>query len=501
MPAKRARVPAAAAAEAAAAASSESAPSGISDYEQSRLDNIAKNAAFLASLGLDNVRADIRASAEEPKSKRRATSKGVVKKFFPTEPTRKSARAAGVTVDYTAVNIDTALVQAEAPRMAERILAEISLHAPINGREGKEQCKVVPFLSALKKPSAKAAKAAAPAGLSDAELLKKFSSLAVKEEDVAKVLESRIYSLCVHPSESKLLVAGGDSHGHVGLWDVDAGESGTGGVYRYACHVEGVMKVAVDPSSPSRIYSASYDGTIKFTDVSKEAICVAFEAPEAITDLSFTDTHFEWGASLAYIGRSDGRISCKDLRIKGEYESTVSVGHENKVNSLQISPADANVLVSSSSGPDGCIMVSDVRKLGGKASHQLNRIKDMAKTCNGVSISQDGRFLLCVGQDDTLRAYSDFAAAKGMQSRSVAHNNHTGRWLASLKPTQWYEYGIHPPSLIPLLSIYLLTHSLICTQRASPAPGPRTSSSWAVCNSRAAWSSSLSTRPRAGRFP
>ena len=343
-----------------------------------------------------------------------------------------------MVVDYNAVNIDTALVEAEAPKMAERILDDMSLHAPINATGTGGENRLVPFLNSLQKPSSKQAKAAV---LSDAELLKRLSSLTVREEDVAKVVDSRIYTLCVHPSENKLIICAGDSQGNVGVWDVDAGKgSDTGGVYRYCPHVEGVMKVAVDPLSSSRIYSASYDGTIKFTDVSKEAICVAFVAPEQISELSFTDAHFAWESSSIYIGRSDGQISLKDLRSKARsYDYTASIGHKNKVNSLQLSPADANILVSSSSGPDGCIIVSDVRKLGvvSKGQHQLNRIKDMAKTCNGISISQDGKFLLCVGKDDTLRAYGDFTALKGMASHRMAHDNHTGRWLASLKPSHW----------------------------------------------------------------
>ena len=49
-------------------------------------------------------------------------------------------------------------------------------------------------------------------------------------EGVAKVTPTRIFSLAIHPTESKLLVAAGAKWGGVGLWDVNDTTSETDGV-------------------------------------------------------------------------------------------------------------------------------------------------------------------------------------------------------------------------------------------------------------------------------
>jgi hypothetical protein len=46
--------------------------------------------------------------------------------------------------------------------------------------------------------------------------------LTVKEDDVAKLTESRITATWLHPSAEKLLCAAGDKDGHLGLWEVNA---------------------------------------------------------------------------------------------------------------------------------------------------------------------------------------------------------------------------------------------------------------------------------------
>ncbi len=51
-----------------------------------------------------------------------------------------------------------------------------------------------------------------------------------QERCVAKVVPDRIFSLAVHPTESKHLIAAGGKWGGVGLWDVDDVHSDSHGV-------------------------------------------------------------------------------------------------------------------------------------------------------------------------------------------------------------------------------------------------------------------------------
>ena len=47
-----------------------------------------------------------------------------------------------------------------------------------------------------------------------------LEKLKITDETIAKVMPFRIFSLAIHPTESKLLVAAGDKWGSIGFWDV-----------------------------------------------------------------------------------------------------------------------------------------------------------------------------------------------------------------------------------------------------------------------------------------
>ena len=51
---------------------------------------------------------------------------------------------------------------------------------------------------------------------------------------MAKVTHRRIYSLAVHPTKSKLLIAAGDRDGGLGVWDVKDRTSETHGVHLFS---------------------------------------------------------------------------------------------------------------------------------------------------------------------------------------------------------------------------------------------------------------------------
>ena len=51
-------------------------------------------------------------------------------------------------------------------------------------------------------------------------LEKNIGNLTLSDKNFAKVVPFRIFSLAIHPTESKLLVAAGDKWGSIGFWDV-----------------------------------------------------------------------------------------------------------------------------------------------------------------------------------------------------------------------------------------------------------------------------------------
>lgn len=55
----------------------------------------------------------------------------------------------------------------------------------------------------------------------------------LQTDQVAKVVPDRIFSLDIHPTEDKLLVAVGGKWGGLGLWDVKDVDSASNGVHLF----------------------------------------------------------------------------------------------------------------------------------------------------------------------------------------------------------------------------------------------------------------------------
>jgi WD40 repeat protein len=92
---------------------------------------------------------------------------------------------------------------------------------------------------------------------------------------------SRITAVLVHPNRNKLIVLAGDKEGYVGLWDVNNRTDETGDrVLNYQPHSTNVTKFHCSESDGSKIYSASYDGTIRCWDTNTHAFVMSFDASD-----------------------------------------------------------------------------------------------------------------------------------------------------------------------------------------------------------------------------
>ena len=59
---------------------------------------------------------------------------------------------------------------------------------------------------------------------------------------MAKVTPNRIFSLTVHPTESKLLIAAGEKWGGVGIWDANDYTSETHGVHLFSVRYVSILQ-------------------------------------------------------------------------------------------------------------------------------------------------------------------------------------------------------------------------------------------------------------------
>lgn len=113
---------------------------------------------------------------------------------------------------------------------------------------------------------------------------------------VAKVVPDRIYGIAVHPSTDRVIAAAGDKSGYVGIWNVDGASSKVNdGVHLFKYH-SGAVSCLEWTSSGSKLFSGSYDGTVRVFDVEKESMVQQF----ATVDDSFGKDHLGYGLDAGY---------------------------------------------------------------------------------------------------------------------------------------------------------------------------------------------------------
>ena len=467
--------------------------SDISDYAKIREANIRRNEEFLQAVGLDNTSSGMRAEIAASKAAS-ATKRGVTKKRKindVVEPVRRSGRVTIDRLKSELADLDdkdpSKLSKAkELEEMVEK-KKEGSYATLIEaGGEGgsserysrfeEEELKASPTnqpdkdedededegaftrplfttlasfsakgsgsTSSSRTPKSKAKSAGTPKSPSTQtaeSYSRSIAALACAAKDVAKVAEQRCTSVWVHPSETKLIVAAGDKSGNLGLWDVDAEEGGVGGVYKFKPAVSNICKIWSAPSDDGRMHVASYDGTVRFLDFAKACFVRSFESPDSMDDMYYTDlAQGSDGAGMWHVTRSDGALCCIDprksasryawkteLRIKSASGGGVDAGRMNSVQQL----SEHTLLTA---GSKSTICLYDVRKVGA-ALMPTTMLGGHLKSVNAAYASPDGRFIVSVSQDNTVKLWSDLSSDSA-KCHTTRHDNHTGRWLSTFRP-------------------------------------------------------------------
>mmetsp|Transcript_471 Transcript_471/g.785 ORF Transcript_471/g.785 Transcript_471/m.785 type:complete len:574 (+) Transcript_471:11-1732(+) len=446
----------------------------LSEYERTRLENIKRNEEYLSSLGLEDTKAELESIVAR---EHKATSRGASKKVKLTQQELTSRRSGRVTVEKLKAEIqdlvekggDADLIQQREIEMQELIAKRydssyaaildssmqsgaikvvsdepIMLKGWINKGEviedqEEKEMEFFKIISTFKSPKKK------NVVTSVNEYQEMVRRLTLKEADVAKLTPSRITAVFLHPSTSKVLVAAGDKNGFAGLWNVDNFQDGNDGVLPYHLHNSNITRFNCFEEDSSRMYSASYDGTIRCLDVQVHAFLLAFVAPETrqddnrglyTSDCFFLDSHGSFGtASSCLVGKSDGSVGLVDLRASASSYQWDHPLQASKINSIQQHPTSSHLIVSAGSGKAGSICIHDVRKAG-KSWKPLVEINEHSKSINAAVVSEDGHFCVSVSLDNTVRTWTNFTDPSVKPSCEVMRrDNHTGRWLCTFKPT------------------------------------------------------------------
>ena len=153
--------------------------------------------------------------------------------------------------------------------------------------------------------------------------------------------------------------------GNFGIWDVNYSSKTTSvegsakGIYQFRPHVGNITSLHVWGSSSEKVYSTSYDGTVRYFDLNTESFQCSYEVPEDLYDVMITDAGYLRDGNSILLGMNNGTVSLLDTRSKSrswnkEFQAT-------KINSIQQSPSDEYLVMTAGSGMNGHMCLHDLR--------------------------------------------------------------------------------------------------------------------------------------------
>jgi len=274
-----------------------------------------------------------------------------------------------------------------------------------------------------------------------ATMEKNLKKLKITPERVAKVVPNRIFSLAIHPSQTKLLVAAGGKWGSIGFWDVNDNESKTHGVQVVKHHSRPINCLTYDIFDSSKLISTSYDGTVRIFDINEKKSSVLFGVPE--DDASYTTYHAQVDKDcfLVTLGRT-GLVGLIDKRIS-HLKPATNFKLYDKVSPKVVSlhPIKRNLfLAPSNKGDCGIYDMRNATKNG--VMKPLTQLIGHTKAISSAFFSpKTGSRVVSVAYDNKLRIYDtsdDKLNANHLKPyKSITHNNQTGRWLTTFK-AEWH---------------------------------------------------------------
>ncbi|KAG8440834.1 hypothetical protein GDO86_006535 [Hymenochirus boettgeri] len=393
----------------------------LSEFELQRLKNIEENNKFLASLNLLKPAASLHSP---PKKRNQARG---IKRLKPQKgqmPVRFSSRLQ--QIDPSGSPLAKVPLQPE-PMLEERPMKPLGPleMIPINIEEKGKSFEG--FIKAWESASKEKCRISQPH-----EDLKRYvanlQAMTLKEEAVAKVVQDRIFSVAIHPSETRTIVAAGDKWGQVGLWNMDD-QSDDNGVCVFVPHSRPVCCMSFSPFNSAHLFSLSYDGTVRCGDVS----CKVFDEVYRDENDSFSSFDFlSSDASVLLVSHWDSHLSVVDHRTPGtscEYKASLGM---KSARTVSIHPMHRDLCAIAGAG-DVCVY--DVRKLKKKRAEPVLSLRGHTKSVASAYFSPvTGRRILTTCSDDCIRVYD----SSSMNSEvpiilSLRHNNNTGRWLTRFR--------------------------------------------------------------------
>lgn len=286
-----------------------------------------------------------------------------------------------------------------------------------------------------------------------------------------KLAHYRITAMMFHPSTTDRVIAAGDTNGNLGIWAPDASsDEPTTTILRP--HGKNISKILTPSNELQKLYSASYDGSVRSLDLNKLATTEAVYLSDEGTSLGVSDINLvREDPNLMYMTTLDGLFYRHDLRAKPKAQMDYLRLHDKKIGGFAINPNNSYQMATASL--DRTLRLWDLRKIGEleysefgshRSPHMYgNYSSRLSVSCVDWNIENH---LICNGYDDQICIFNyndepkitdwksdympNFKAGKHNNAdeiilpnnlhamNKIRHNCQTGRWVSILK-SRWQE--------------------------------------------------------------
>merc|ERR1740129_1094090 len=236
-----------------------------------RLANIREREEMFRKLEIGEAKSSLSDAFSPTQSKNAPSNRGLAREKRVKEvlPPRKSLRQRNI-VAYTELKLPEERLIKIAPRVEDRPKLEfknISCKGTCKGSNEESVDFLNNITNSIQSKQKSKVKIVKP---DSTKYLERISKITINPERVAKVVKERIFSVAVHPMETKVLAAAGDKWGGIGLWDVNDTEGVNNGVQVWNPHTRPINCLTWDKFNPTCLVSTAYDGTVRCTDVEKQ---------------------------------------------------------------------------------------------------------------------------------------------------------------------------------------------------------------------------------------
>lgn len=306
-----------------------------------------------------------------------------------------------------------------------------------------------------------------------------------------KICHNRITSMFFHPSTTNRIVVGGDTTGNVGIWLVDEQNNDTKeeeedddddepSISILQLHGRNVSKIMTPTFSPEKIYTSSYDGSIRVLDLNKltstELLYLNEPGTREDIALGVSDINQCQDSSVIFMTTLDGEFYQHDTRTPFNTRQRHHLAtkdllrlHDKKIGGFAVNP-NTNYQIATAS-LDRTLRIRDLRNVNKSVYSEFENQKSphmygnynsrLSVSC--VDWNQENR-LVCNGYDDNICLFdysggskldnelpvitewkSDFVPPTKSSEElellpnnltpftKIKHNCQTGRWVSILK--------------------------------------------------------------------